>query len=328
VIFEVAENGNGDRLSLREIEPNLFLLSGDAQPLQSQPGRIVWAFPYNVPSEDHLRGARLVYDVIDHPNVLPFSPRLLRRNHERALTAADVALGVSSPLLDEIRPRRPDALYVPNGVEAERFLAPADPTSVPERLVQSLELGRPVAGYAGAVARWLDIELLITLARARGDWDFFFVGEALDDSLSEFASSMPRNMIFVGRRPYAVIPSILSCFEVGLIPFRLVPEGLHASPIKMYEYLAAGLPVISTPIPECMSVPEVLIAPNAEEFSGFLEVARRLRSSEDYRARARARAKGNDWSARVAAVLEPLGLRVTERGQRPGEIATLAGPVR
>ena len=87
---------------------------------------------------------------------------------------------------------------------------------------------------------------------------------------------MPSNVIFAGRRPYAAVPSILACLDVGLIPFRLGPEGLHASPIKLYEYLAAGLPVISTPIPECMAIPEVQIAPSAEEFSGFLDVARPL----------------------------------------------------
>ncbi|HEX7252698.1 MAG TPA: hypothetical protein VF376_07445, partial [Thermoanaerobaculia bacterium] len=85
---------------------------------------------------------------------------------------------------------------------------------------------------------------------------------------------------------------------------------------------------ISTPIPECMAIPEVQIAPSAEEFSGFLDVARRLRSSEDYRARARARARENDWSARVAAVLEPLGLRAPESGNREGGVASVAAPVR
>ena len=328
VVFGVAENGKGGGTSLREIEHNLFLLSGESKPLVDQPGRVVWAFTYNVPDEEHLAGARLVYDVIDHPDVFPVSPRLLRRNHERALRTADVVLGVSRPLLEEIRASRVDALYVPNGVESERFLAPADPTAVPERLAQSRALGRPAAGYVGAVARWLDAELLVALARSRPDWDFFVVGEALDDSFSDFASSLPRNLIFAGRRPYVAVPSILACLDVGLIPFRLGPEGLHASPIKLYEYLAAGLPVISTPIPECMAIPEVQIAASAQEFSGFLDVARRLRTSEDYRTRARSRAKENDWSVRVAAVLEPLGLRAPQPEHRPSEIPSLAGPVR
>jgi GT2 family glycosyltransferase len=328
VVFEVAENGKSDGTSLREIEHNLFLLSGEGKLLAGQAGRVVWAFAYNVPDEAHLAGARLVYDVIDHPDVFPYSPRQLRRNHERALRSADVVLGVSRPLLEEIRVTRKDALYVPNGVETERFLAPADPTSVPERLTQSRLLGRPVAGYVGAVARWFDAELLVNLARARADWDFFVIGEALDDSLSDFASSMPRNVIFAGRRPYAAVPSILACLDVGLIPFRLGPEGLHASPIKLYEYLAAGLPVISTPIPECMAIPEVQIAPSAEEFSGFLDVALRLRSSEDYRARARARARENDWSSRVASVLEPLGIRAAESGDPASGTVGIAAPVR
>jgi glycosyltransferase involved in cell wall biosynthesis len=237
-------------------------------------------------------------------------------------------LAASRPLLDEIHQTRSDGFYLPNAVETDRFLAPADPMSVPGRLAHSREVGRPTAGYVGALARWVDAELLSDLARARPDWDFFIVGEALDDSLSSLTASAPHNLIFAGRRPYVAIPSILACLDAGLIPFRLSPEGTHASPIKLYEYLAAGLPVISTPIPECMAIPEVQIAPNAAEFASFLDIARRLRSSEEYRARARARAKENDWSARVATVLQQLRLQDPAPEARPSENEIFAARVR
>jgi GT2 family glycosyltransferase len=319
VVFQLDENGKAQASSLREIEHNLFLLSGEDSPLLPIPGRVVWAFTYNLPDEDRLRGARLVYDVIDHLDVFPASTRSLRRHHERALRSAELVLVASRPLFDDVRKSRADVVYLPNAVETDRFLAPADPTSVPERLARSRELGRPVAGYIGALARWVDAPLLWDLARARSDWDFLIVGEELDDSFSDLAGSVPQNLLFVGRRPYVAIPAILACLDAGLIPFRLTPEGLHASPIKLYEYLAAGLPVISTPIPECMAVPEVQIAGNASEFSGFLDIARRLRSSEEYRARARSRAKENDWSARVATVLASLRIPAPVREARPAE---------
>jgi glycosyltransferase involved in cell wall biosynthesis len=121
-----------------------------------------------------------------------------------------------------------------------------------------------------------------------------------------------------------VIPSILSELDAGLIPFRTGPEGAHASPIKMYEYLAAGLPVVATPLPECAAVPEVSIGRDARAFSDLLERALASRRSEAYRALARSRARANDWSHRAARALSALGLSAPAASAR---IATEGSPV-
>src|SRR5262249_62020881 len=111
------------------------------------------------------------------------------------------------------------------------------------------------------------------------------------------------------------VPAILASFDAGLIPFRRGAEGAHSSPIKLYEYLAAGLPVISTPIPECMAFSEVQIAQTAADFAAFLDIARRLRGSDANRPRARERARQNDWSVRVASRLG--GPRPAHAGKEP-----------
>jgi glycosyltransferase involved in cell wall biosynthesis len=170
--------------------------------------------------------------------------------------------------------------------------------------------GRPAAGYVGALARWVDSDLLAALAQLRPDWDFFVVGEALDDSFDRFETARPANLHMLGRRPYGTIPSILSALDAGLIPFRLGPEGSNASPIKLYEYLAAGLPVLATPIPECEAMPEVSVASTAVGFSDLLDRARGSRRSEEFRRRARDRARANDWRERALAALARLGLPV------------------
>ena len=251
----------------------------------------------------------MVYDVIDHLDVFPHPPALLRRNHQRGLRDAQAVFAVSRPLLEAIRARRADAEYLPNGVEFDRFAAPPDASLLPDEISRSG--GRPSAGYVGALARWVDSELLLALARLRPDWDFFLVGEALDDSFDRLESERLPNLRLLGPRPYRAIPSILSTFDAGLIPFRLDSEGSNASPIKLYEYLAAGLPVLATPIPECEAVPEVTVASSAADFSDLLDRARGSRRSEDFRRRARDRARQNDWRERALAALSRLGLAVT-----------------
>jgi GT2 family glycosyltransferase len=308
VIFEEESDAGSPATDggLRAEGENLWISRG-ATPT-GLANRVLWSFAYNVPERARLANARLVYDVIDHPDVFPYPERVLKRNHERALEEANAVFAVSQPLLEVVRQRRGDAVYLPNGVEFARFAAAPNPNSIPEEITRTRSRGRPAAGYVGALARWVDSDLLAALAALRPDWDFFVVGEALDRSFDRFESARPANLHMVGARPYPTIPSILSGFDAGLIPFRIGPEGANASPIKLYEYLAAGLPVLATPIRECELVPEVEVATSAEGFSDLLDRARGLRRSDDFQRRARDRARENDWSARARTVLELLGL--------------------
>jgi glycosyltransferase involved in cell wall biosynthesis len=301
VVFELPASGSAARRP-RRIEENLYLVAGRIGELADAPV-VYWSFPYNVPEAPRLSGARLVYDVIDHPDVFPHRRSLLKRNHERALGTADAVFAVSRPLWEEISRQRPDAVYLPNGVDFERYENAPDPAGVPERLARSRREGRPVAGFLGAFARWVDGDLLSDLARLRPDWDVVLIGERLDGSFDALGRKAPSNLLFAGAVPHRVVPSVLSAFDAGLIPFRLGPEGANASPIKLYEYLAAGLPVLATPIAEAEAVPEVLVASDAPGFAALLDRARSLRGSETFRDTARARARENGWSARVERAL-------------------------
>ncbi len=177
---------------LRLEEENLWIASAGAGS-SALPNRVVWSFVYNLPEKGASGGASvrsatsLVYDVIDHPDVFPHPQGLLRRNHERALEEARVVFVVSRPLLEKVQARRADAAYLPNGVEFARFAAPADPSLLPEEIARAR--GRPAAGYVGALARWVDSDLLAALAEQRPDWSFFLVGEALDDSFDGLESA-------------------------------------------------------------------------------------------------------------------------------------------
>jgi glycosyltransferase involved in cell wall biosynthesis len=316
-VFEEEPVGGGDRPggALRTEAENLWVFRG-ATPADL-PKRVFWSFAYNVPEKGRLENAALVYDVIDHLDVFPYPDRLLRRNHGRALECAGAVFAVSQRLFEEVRKRRPDAVYLPNGVEFARFDAPPDPSAIPEEIGLSRSRGRPSAVYVGALARWVDSDLIAALAQLRPDWDFFLVGEALDDSFDFFEVARPANLHLLGPRPYRTIPSILSAVEAGLIPFRLGPEGSNASPIKLYEYLAAGLPVLATPIPECELVAEVEVAASAAGFSDLLDRARGSRRSEEFRRRARERARANDWSERARTALARLGLSRAPARENP-----------
>lgn len=214
-------------------------------------------------------GERLcVYYCIDdyaaHPGV--DTQRIAAR--DRALTAAADQLFVAPPaLLESKRAENPTAQYSPHGVDVELFRAAMDPaTPVPER---ARGLRRPVVGYFGSLAAWIDLELLEHLARARPEWTFLFVGHAHDD-VSTLAA-LP-NVVLAGAQPYESLPGWAKAFDVAIIPYRQNRQVRNANPLKLREYLATGRPVVSAPNEEIRKFSRWLrIASTPQEFLEAIE---------------------------------------------------------
>jgi len=108
---------------------------------------------------------------------------------------------------------------------------------------------------------------------------------------------------WLGRKTYAELPRYVRGFDVGLIPFTVTPLTLAASPTKLFEYLASGLPVVSTPLPEAQRFGDVVAIAEPMEFEDA--VSRALVGARDSRLRARriALARRNDWRQRVDSIL-------------------------
>jgi hypothetical protein len=161
----------------------------------------------------------------------------------------------------------------------------------------------PVAGYIGAIAKWFDINLLIEVAQKLPGWMFVLVGTTAGCATWN-AKRIP-NIKIVGEVPYTDVPAQLERFDVCMIPFRITELTKATNPVKVYEYLASGRPVVSTPIPEVKVLGgRVKIASTANDFATklqeSLEVSRSV--SEGWRRWAAAQ----DWSYRAAAFEEAM----------------------
>ncbi|MGH9442709.1 MAG: glycosyltransferase, partial [Thermoanaerobaculia bacterium] len=275
VVFDCGDNPRDELRGFREIEPNLHLFRGDPRELQALASPVVWSFAYNAPSPGDWPGARVVYDCIDHLDVFPQPKKELRDRHERALREAHAVFAVSRPLLAEVRRTRPDAEYLPNAVDFERF------ATVPARSVP----GPPVAVYVGALARWVDFRLLAAAAADLPEWQFVLYGEALDGQFEGSGLGGLPNVKFRGAIEHGAVPEALSAADVGMIPFRVTPVTDCVSPLKMYEYLAAGRPVVSTAMAETREVPGVWTASTPAEWRDALRSARTASSDESLRLR-------------------------------------------
>ncbi len=305
-IFD-SSNAHDDVNGFKEIQPNLFLFRGPQGLLEQIPGALLWAFPYNWHQRDaYPASAPTVYDWIDDLEVFPYERELLEKNHARALAEATIVGSVARKLHDQAIAVRPDAVYLPNGVEFERFADEEAPLPEDKELRAFRESGRPIAGYYGALAEWFDYELLEKVARARPDWNFLLIGPMYDQSLRGQPVLKRENVLWLGPRDYHSLPGYLRLFDVATIPFKINNITLATSPLKLFEYFAGGKAVVTTPMPECMAHPEVAIARDASEFAAALDPALTRGRDDAYRERARQIGRENSWQARVETVLETL----------------------
>ena len=160
-----------------------------------------------------------------------------------------------------------------HGVDHQHFAqALDDETTIPDDLA---DCPRPVVGFFGLIHDWIDISLLAHVAEQRPDWTVAVIGKANVD-----ISSLERlpNVKLLGRRPYEELPRYCKAFSVGVMPFALNELTTNVNPIKMREYLSAGLPVVSTDLPEVRGYSEwVRVARSPDEFLARLRGGDRSR---------------------------------------------------
>src|SRR6185436_1815636 len=204
-------------------------------------------------------------------------------------------------LRDERLPLNPRTHFVTHGVDVEHFGRALDPaTPIPEEL---RHLPRPIVGFFGLMAEWVDVGLIRAMADRHPDWSIVLLGRVATDVSS--LAGRP-NVRFLGRKPYAALPAYCRGFDAGIVPFRMSDLTVRANPLKLREYLAAGLPVASTPLPEVLRY-DALVETGAtdHEFIAAVERALARRSPAAVRQRVDAM-RAESWEARVEEIAELL----------------------
>lgn len=245
----------------------------------------------------------VLYHVTDEYRAFGFLTEAQRQSliaeEERLLAEADLTIVTSPRLWETKRARARRIVLVPNGVDYAAFAAarnspapePADLRAIP----------RPRLAYVGHVSLRLDLPLLAEVARARPEWSLVLLGSVWERGCeAEMANlrALP-NVHFLPPREGPAVPAYLVACDVGLMPYRINQETESVSPLKLYEYLAAGLPVVSTDVPAAREVvPLVSIAAGSK---GWVEaIASALAERDPARRKARlALAAANDWERRM-----------------------------
>lgn len=286
---------------------------------------LVWLYtPMALPLVQSLRPRAIVYDCMDELAAFRNAPRQLLQRESALLQAADIVFTGGPSLYRAKQPRHHSVHCFPSSVEHEHF-ARAQDASI-EHPSQAA-LPRPRLGFYGVIDERFDLALLTHMADAKPDWQIVIVGPIVKIDAAKLP--LRANIHYVEQQAYADLPRFLAAWDVCLLPFALNDSTRYISPTKTLEYMAAGKPIVSTPITDVVEpyAGIVEIGATPEEFVAACERVLNSTPAESATRAAKMRnaVERTSWDRTAASMHELLqGACTTRRKERA--IALLSAP--
>ncbi|MEO6734487.1 MAG: glycosyltransferase family 1 protein [Ferruginibacter sp.] len=209
----------------------------------------LWYYtPLSLLFSDHLQPVATVYDCMDELTAFKFADPQLKEAERLLFQKADVVFTGGNNLYEAKKKLHPNVHAFPSSIDKEHF---QKARSLAEDYPDQQAIPHPRLGFFGVIDERFDIELIRQAAELRPDWQFILIGPVVKID----PHSLPRNqnIHYLGSKTYNELPGYLSGWDIALIPFAINESTQYISPTKTPEYLAAGKPVISTPITDVIN---------------------------------------------------------------------------
>ncbi|MEO0091182.1 MAG: glycosyltransferase [candidate division WOR-3 bacterium] len=266
---------------------------------------IVTPYWFDIISE--LNFSLICYDCIDDVKVFCKEKHLnyFINLQRKLIEKSDLVIISAEKLKDDIlaiNSQKP-ITYIPNGVAFDFFSEHKNDSQIADSL---LSFKRPIIGFVGAIFNWIDITLIKKTAETFSDCSVVLVGPVQDVKIP----TLP-NLHYLGVKPFSSIPAIINAFDVCLIPFVAGEVSDKVDPIKIYEYLALGKPVVAINLPELKRMASLIyFAESKDDFINAIRKALNENSAELRTLRIKF-AQENSWEHRVKKLIEAVSNRIT-----------------
>lgn len=282
---------------IKEVEPNIFVMNPLAIPAYSNKSVVAFNQKFLIsqvksalkklemkdvinmvfnPAAGMIAGklgeAELIYYCVDEYTAFTGVSDGLREIEEGLFRKSDLVIVSAEKLFESKKDFNPKTFIIRHGTDWNHFRKSlADETKIPDEIAN---LPKPIIGFHGLLADWVDFELLKKTAEYFKEGSVVLIGKITVDAEKKVKIlDGVSNVHFIGRKPYTELPNYCKGFDVALNPFEINELTLSANPLKVREYLAAGLQVVSTDIPEVRILDNCLIGENHQEFIEKIEFA-------------------------------------------------------
>lgn len=248
-------------------------------------------------------GFKIIYEYIDElsDEISGHLPDFVYDRHKNIIEdKSNIAVGSADKLIEEIEEIRgkENVAMITNGVQYDHWQYRSD--EVPEKLKDIVSKGNPIIGYFGALAKWFDYELLKKVAKERPNYEIVLIGFLYDNSFKDSKIDELENVHYLGIVDYKELNQYSQYFTISTIPFLLNDITESTSPVKLFEYMAMGHPIVTTDMRECRKYKSVLIGKSHEDFIEKLDFALTLDKKDEYYNYLKEEALANTWREKAA----------------------------
>lgn len=267
---------------------------------------VLWVYsPVTCDCVDKIPHSSLVYDCVDRHSAYGglMDPQLVDRMEEELARKSDAVFATASGLAERLEKFNPNTRFIPNGANFERFVQAAEPQQCPADLAK---ISGPIFGFIGALQPCIEYGFVQAAAKARPDWSFVFIGGEKPGSDFLDLKTLP-NVHFLGMKPNEELPKYMANVDACLNLFASGDLSKDVSPLKFYEYLATGKPIVSTPQPDqiLQFAPIIEVAGDEQAFIAACEQALADKTEEWKQARIEEGRKSS-WDSRVQEICRSL----------------------
>jgi len=258
---------------------------------------------------------RLVcYDCVSEYSTMPFyssarRKKRLKRLESELIKISDIVFTTSDPLFEEKKKFNSNTYLVRNVGDFKHFNQICNKNlRIPEDIIN---IPKPILGFVGAVDSYtLDFELINYISKENPDWSIVIIGPKLHSCRKKAEGPKGENIYYLGRKEYGQLPSYIQNFSVCIIPYRLTSRTERAFPLKLFEFLATGKPVVTTDLPAIQDLNGIIkIAKSNEEFCILVRQAMSNDDEEQMKKRIEI-AKRNTWETRVKKLMHYIDLHL------------------
>lgn len=315
-----------DIQTYKKMEENLYLVNTDLYWLQeclidivSQSGVPAFGQIYSTSFVEYDswlkkftdRNFKIIYEYVDDlsDDIAGFKiSDEIKASHKRMLEDTEKVYVVTTAdkLYQEAKELRGEnkLALVTNGVQYEHF-ANIDCKKIPDKMKNIVNSKKKIIGYFGALASWFDYDLIKELAEEfKDDYEIVLIGIDYDQSLGKSGILKLDNVHYLGTVNYNELPTYSKFFNVSIIPFVVNEITEATSPVKLFEYMALGKPIVTTDLPECRKYESPLVSDSHEDFINNIKKAAELENSKEYIELLRKEGNQNTWRQKAKDIKE------------------------